>query len=405
MKRILLISCALFVFLGLVTAGTARAQDDQPENGGYVFTPEELDELLAPIALYPDPLIAQILPAATFVDQIDEAARYVRQYGVTGIEDQPWDVSVMAIAHYPDILSMMDRKYDWTVSLGQAFIDQEDDVMEAIQRLRAEAEEEGNLASTPQMEVYDEDDEIRIVPADPGVIYVPQYDPAVVYVEPAPSYGFITFSIGLTIGAWLNRDCDWHRHRVFYHGWRGGGWIGRARPHIHDRRNIYINNRVAAINVNRTVLRHDTANFRNQLRNEAQRRAARPPVQAYPPRQAGAGGVTRRPAPTVAPPAERPDNRNLYRGREVKGPQPAARSGYGGYGSGREATIYRQRGQSSMESMGRFNRPQPQPTQTRRPAAPQQRPAVQQAPRPAPAAPRQAPPAGRGGGAQQQRHR
>ncbi|HTP66610.1 MAG TPA: DUF3300 domain-containing protein, partial [Geobacteraceae bacterium] len=272
MNRIRVIIYTFLVSLMLAAGGTTYAQDELPESGGYLFTPEELDELLAPIALYPDPLIAQILPAATFVDQIDEAARYVNQYGPAGIENQPWDVSVMAVAHYPDILTMMDRKYDWTVSLGQAFINQEQDVMDAIQRLRAAAEAEGNLASTPQQEVYDEDGAIRIVPADPAMIYIPQYDPLVIYQEPSPSYGFITFSIGLTIGAWLDRDCDWHGRRVFYHGWQGGGWVARTRPHIHDRKNIYINNRVAAINVNRTVMMHNTADYRVELNQAAQRR-------------------------------------------------------------------------------------------------------------------------------------
>lgn len=299
---------------------------------------------------------------------------------------------------------------------------------------------------------------IRIVPANPTVIYVPQYDPQVIYVEPSPSFGFITFGIGFTIGAWLDRDCDWRRHRVFYHGWRGGGWIGRARPHIRDVRHVYINNNVSAIKVNRTVMQRDTANYRNRLRTDAQRRTERLPApaprgaikpretrpqvgtsqerrpQEIKPRETRPqqirqketrpgeirpgerGGVhvetPRHQVPAVASPAQRPDNKNLYRGREVKGPQPAARSGYGGYGSGNEATIYRQRGEQSIGSMGRFNRPQT-PAQVPHAVAPQlpvvtqpaPRPAVTQpAPRPAPApAQRPAPPAG--GGAQQQRHR
>lgn len=225
MKRILLtIQAALFA-LCLVAGQASWAEDDQQPvaYGDTLFTPDELDDLLAPIALYPDPLIAQILPAATFIDQIDEAARYVRQYGkYARIDDQPWDVSVKAVAHYPDVLYMMDRKYDWTVSLGQAFVMQQLDVMDAIQRLRAEAEAAGNLTSTPQQQVVVEREVIRIVPAEPEVIYVPVYDPMVVYEESLyPSYGFITFGSGFTIGAWLNRDCDWQRRRVYYHGWLG----------------------------------------------------------------------------------------------------------------------------------------------------------------------------------------
>ncbi len=466
MKRIFLIIFALFAFLGIAAAGTARAQYYQPESGGYLLSPEELDELLAPIALYPDPLLAQILPAATFIDQIDEAARYVRQYGAAGIDDKPWDVSVKAVAHYPDVLFMMDQKYDWTAALGQAFINQEQDVMDAIQRLRAEAEEQGNLGSTAQQEVYEEDDEIRIVPAAPDMIYIPRYDPAVIYFEPAPSFGFITFGVGFTIGAWLDRDCDWHGKRVFYHGWRGAGWISRARPLIHDRKNIYINSKIAAINVNRAVIQHDTAGFRNQLLRDARRRPARvpapvarpqgikpagkpvirheaprlptgavlPPVSAprpsigkVPPTvsapRPSIGKVpptisvprptigtvppasALRPATTVTRPAERPDITNFYRGREIRGAQPAARTGYGGYGSGRDATIYRQRGEKSLESMGRMSRPQTPPVQVQHNFAPARPSVMQPAARPAPlparpaapSAPRPAAPSVKGG--------
>ncbi len=187
MKRILFTLYAVLILLGLCAGGTARAQSDYPGSADTLLSEEELDDLLAPIALYPDPLLAQILPAATFIDQIDEAARYVRQYGKSArIDDQPWDVSVKAVAHYPDVLFMMDQKSDWTATLGQAFINQQQDVMDAIQRLRAEAEAAGNLSSTPQQEVVDEDDYISIVPAEPEVIYVPQYDPQVVYVESSP---------------------------------------------------------------------------------------------------------------------------------------------------------------------------------------------------------------------------
>jgi hypothetical protein len=433
MKRILFTLYAALLLIGLAAVETARAQSYYPgsadmaaQSGDTLFTVEELDDLLAPIALYPDPLLAQMLPAATFIDQIDEAARYVRQYGKSAqIDDQPWDVSVKSVAHYPDVLLMMDQKYDWTVSLGQAFINQQQDVMDTIQRLRAEAEAEGNLTSTPQQQVINGDGYISIVPAEPEVIYVPQYDPQVVYVESSPSYGFITFGIGLMIGAWLDRDCDWHRHRVFYHGWQGGGWIGRARPHIHDRRNIYINNSHSVINVNRRVIQHNTVNFREGLRRNAQLRQEQPHPQATRPRviQPGGGtgsrGEATRPVTTITRPAERPDNRGLYRGREIKGPQPAARSGYGGYGSGKDATTYRERGQSSRGNMDQFNRQQKIPVQIQRPApvqrpapaqrsAPVQRPATIQGRQPAPGpppvrtAPSQAPPANRGGGLQRQ---
>ncbi|HEY6008980.1 MAG TPA: DUF3300 domain-containing protein [Geobacteraceae bacterium] len=431
MKKVLLMHLAALLALGLVAGHGAWADDYQPApaetmaQSGDLFTAEELDELLAPIALYPDPLLAQILPAATFIDQIDAAARYVRLYGVSArIDDQPWDVSVRALAHYPDVLFMLDQKYDWTVSLGQAYVNQPQEVMDAIQRLRAEARAEGNLVSTSQQQVLIEDDYIRIVPAEPEVIYVPQYDPLVVYAEPPPPYGFITFGIGFTIGAWLNRDCDWHGHRVYYHGWRGGGWVNRARPYVNPRRSVYINNRYSAINVNRRVVQHDTARYREDIRrNMEYRREHRPPPVApgreVRPRGGGEIRATtppaapRPPAPQPSatprtPPAPRPATTDVYRGRETRGAQPAANTGYGGYGSGGDAKTYRERGQSSRENMRQFNRPQsapgnvtrPAPAQAPRPGASGGRQSAPAAATPRPASPA---PASRGGGVQRQR--
>ena len=283
MKRSLIV-LLLAVILPLALAPASVRAESEPgyyqieDQGGYVddglLYPEELDDLLAPIALYPDPLIAQILPAATFVDQIHEAARFVRFYGNTSrIDYQPWDISVRAVAHYPQVLYMMDREYQWTASLGQAYIEQPQDVMDAIQRLRRYAWEQGNLYSTREQQVIWEGDIIRIVPARPLLIYVPVYDPYVVYVDRHyPSYPFITFSVGFSIGPWLNRDCNWRERRVYYHGWRGGGWIRRARPHIHDRRGIYINRRASVITINERVVQRDTRTYREQLRVESRRR-------------------------------------------------------------------------------------------------------------------------------------
>ena len=132
-------SALLFGWVGtsreLLGSATAQAQEYSPAEP---FSPEQLDNLLAPIALYPDPLLAQVLLAATFVDQVDEAARWMRAYNNTNaIDDQPWDVSVKAVAHYPSVLYMMSDQIDWTASVGQAYVYQSTDVMTSIQRLRA----------------------------------------------------------------------------------------------------------------------------------------------------------------------------------------------------------------------------------------------------------------------------
>jgi hypothetical protein len=441
------------------------------------FTAEELEDLVAPIALYPDPLIAQILPAATFIDQIDEAARYVKLYGTSArIDRQTWDVSVKAVAHYPDILLMMDQKYDWTVSLGQAFVNQPEDVMLAIQNLRADALAAGNLVTTSQQQVVVEGDDIRIYPAQPQVIYVPVYDPQLVYYEhPAPGYGLITFGAGFGIGVWLNRDFDWHDRRVYYHGWQGGGWIARSRPSIQIRNTVYVNNRSTVININRTVVQRDTVRYRAQVRRDVSVRREQPgrpvpaqrdrrtpvrneplkgrpvppaigqprsaaPVQdrraptaidnrevkpgqpasgqprpASSPRDQRPSGVgvirddkpkpavpgqpqtatpfrdqrtparidTRDSKPAPAPaaaqaPAPKPVPQDVSRGRDTQKTQPASRSGYGGYGSSKDAGAYRERGAASQENMRSGNRPASAPQ-----AAPQQRPPVVQQPAPA----------------------
>lgn len=462
MRKILFMLPALFAMLGFTQGSPAWAADmpgyytasDAP--GAGLLAPEELDDLLAPIALYPDPLIAQILPAATFIDQIDEAARYVKTYGkYARVDDQPWDISVRAVAHYPDVLFMMDRKYDWTIALGQAYLDQPEDVMESIQALRAEARDRGNLYSTAQQQVVVQaDGEIGIVPAAPQYIYVPVYDPQVIYVESQPSYGFITFGAGFTIGAWLCRDVDWSHHRVYYHGWRRGGWVERSRPHIQDRRGIYINQRATTITTNRRVLQRDTNRFRQELRQDVERRKELPgrpipkartnqprtgtepartpradqqrqpkPDQRQQPRTdqvkpgadrgrqpaaehrapvAAPQGAPKPSAPAAGKPAAKPNVGEVFRGRDVQRSQPASRSGYGGYGSSKDATIYRERGQSSRDKMNQgagapAAAPKPSPVPARqsiapapRPAAPAPRPAV--TPTPRVETPRAAPP-------------
>ncbi len=116
-----LLAVTLAISLICVSGLQALPEDQYQDQGNFVeYSPQQLDNLLAPIALYPDPLLAQVLPAATFPDQIDEAARYVRAFGQNGIDLQSWDVSVKAVAHYPTVLYMMADKIDWTSALGQA---------------------------------------------------------------------------------------------------------------------------------------------------------------------------------------------------------------------------------------------------------------------------------------------
>jgi hypothetical protein len=376
MKKLLIVLNVLL--LGILVAAPVRAQDEPPwpDDAAVLvddelFSPEELDGLLAPIALYPDPLIAQILPAATFVDQIDAAARYVRLYGSAArIDDQPWDVSVRAVAYYPEVLYMMDRKYDWTVALGQAYLNQPDEVMEAIQRLRYRAQEMGNLSSTPQQTVVVEENYISIIPAQPSVIYVPVYDPLLVYWErPYPTYGFITFGVGFSIGVWLNRDCDWRRHRIYYHGWKGRGWIGRARPHVNARSRVYVGDRFANVTVNHRVRRYDTRKYRSVIRRDVQFRRERggwtPPSD-----RRERGRETRGTRDGTAPPTSPRDSGAPRRERDRREQPPPAGGGLPPIPSGSRGTVP----------------PPSRPQERREPQKEQREPAVRVSP-PAPSSP------------------
>ncbi|MEO5957672.1 MAG: DUF3300 domain-containing protein [Opitutaceae bacterium] len=186
-----------------------------------MLTAEQLEQLLGPIALYPDALIALILPAAASPSDIVLATRYL-QAGAdpAQADNQPWEESVQALARYPDILNWMDQNLAWTKQLGDAFLAQPAEVMEAVQRLRAKARAAGTLVDTPQQQVVVEDRTITIVPAQPEVIYVPYYDPAVVYLPRPVYYGsyysspFITFSPGFVAGFWLSHRLDWGSRRV-----------------------------------------------------------------------------------------------------------------------------------------------------------------------------------------------
>jgi|SRR5580658_9337437 hypothetical protein len=201
------------------------------------YGPDQLDQLLGPIALYPDPLIALILPASTFPADIASAAGYLASNGdPAGVDAQPWDPSVRGLAHYPDVLKWMNDNIDWTRTLGAAFAMQPSDVMKSVQQLRAKARAAGTLTSTPQQQVEVEGDDIAIVPAQQDTMYVPAYDPDVVYDVPEGYDGpFITFGVGFPVGVWLGYQCNWDAFGIWVGPWQpgwayrrdwsgGGGW-------------------------------------------------------------------------------------------------------------------------------------------------------------------------------------
>jgi hypothetical protein len=209
-------------------------------------TPDQLQQLVAPIALYPDSLVAQVLAASTFPEQVVEADRWVQAHpdlkGTdlgTAVDQQAWDPSVKALTAFPSVLGNMDKNLSWTSSLGDAYYNQQQDVMNAVQVMRKKAQEAGNLKSTPQQVVKDQDSDIEIEPADPDVVYVPAYDPWDVYGYPVVAWPgwyaypgiwfggpYLSFGVGFGIGwwggfgwGWGHWGFDWHNHyAVFDHG-------------------------------------------------------------------------------------------------------------------------------------------------------------------------------------------
>jgi len=199
------------------------------------FKQEELDQMLAPIALYPDSLLTQVLMASTYPLEVVQADRWARQNKAMkgdalakALEAQPWDPSVKSLVNFPDVLTMMSEKLDWTQKVGDAFLAQQKDVMGTIQNLRKKAEASGNLKTTKEQVVKVEKEVIIIEPASPQVIYVPTYNPTVVYgtwaypaYPPYPVYppGYVAgaavygFAAGAAVGAawgYAWGHSDWH---------------------------------------------------------------------------------------------------------------------------------------------------------------------------------------------------
>jgi len=301
------------------------------------YTDDELDNLLAPIALYPDPLLAQLLPASTYPTEVADAEAWLKSGGdVSGIDDQVWAESVRAIAHYPDILTMMAENMDWTANVGDAFLNQPEDVTNSIQRLRWRARAVGNLVSNAEQTVIIEGDYIQIIPAQPQYLYVPQYDTSVVYVQ-APTMGyspFITFGFGLAIGGWLSMDFDWGHHHVIYHGWDRPGWVNHARPYVHVR-DVYINQSRPYIN---QTWRHDRSHG-----DPARYLASRP----------------------SGPNADRYARMGEARGSTTIQPRPAG----GTYDRGRDAYTYSNRGSESRGVVNQWSK-QPARGNSQRPMPP-----------------------------------
>ncbi len=221
--------------------------------------PQQLEQLVAPIALYPDSLVAQVLAASTYPQQVTEADRWMQQYGgqppeqlAQSVNQLPWDPSVKALTQFPTVLQQLARSSQWTIALGNAYYNQPADVMAAVQSMRYRAREAGKLQDTPQQVVVEQGPEIIIQPANPEVVYVPYYNPWVVYGAPiTPYYGFyrpapppglvIGLGIGFAVGIGIG---------IFSHfGWGYHAWAPNWRSNtIIVNHNTYISHSTTVIN-------------------------------------------------------------------------------------------------------------------------------------------------------------
>jgi Protein of unknown function (DUF3300) len=231
------------------------------ESGGQGFKPEEIDALVAPIALYPDSLLSQIFMASTYPLEVVEASRWAKQNQnlkgdalAQALEKQDWDPSVRSLVNFPDVLSKMSDQLDWTQKLGDAFLSQQKDVMDAVQRLRAKAEAAGNLKTTEQQKVIVEEKVIKIESPSPQVVYVPTYNPTVVYgAWPYPAYppypwyppGYVFGSL-FAFGAGVALGAAWG------YAWGGCNWRG-GNVDVNINRNTNFNNTINRNNFSQRV--------------------------------------------------------------------------------------------------------------------------------------------------------
>src|SRR5882757_947380 len=208
-----------------------------------VQSPDELNRLVAPIALYPDALVAQIVAAASYPTEVVEAERWLQQHPdlkeqalAQAVDPQAWDPSVKALTQFPAVLATLDKNLSWTSALGEAYVNEPQKVLDAVQVMRRRAQLAGNLTSTTQETVTDQGQTIAIEPADPEVVYVPEYDPWTIYGAPLAFYSGwvgvpgvfyegpgIDFGFGIGIGlfasfgwGWDHWNADWRQHDLRY---------------------------------------------------------------------------------------------------------------------------------------------------------------------------------------------
>ena len=265
MKQLLATTLSVLLVIG-VTPLEVAAQQAGYSGQGAPLSSTDLQQLVAPIALYPDSLVAQVLGAASFPDQVTAAAAWLQQNSMLSgsplmyaVDSQPWDPSVKAMTQFPSVLDNMAKNLSWTSALGEAYATQGPEVMSAVQVLRAKAQAAGNLTSGSQIKVVQQSPQVIVIQsANPQVVYVPVYNPTVVYGTPYVTPGYSTaavvgtavvaFGVGIAVGAMMSGgccgwgysswNCGWHgTTTVVYHGssyYGNTAWHGRL--HLHTDR-------------------------------------------------------------------------------------------------------------------------------------------------------------------------
>lgn len=355
---VLVLACA--VAGGLSTAQpTASAAAPPSANSEHLGAPQ-LDQLTAPVALYPDPVLGSILAAATYPLEVVEAARWLDdpahaqlkgQGLAAALDAQHWDPSVKLLVSLPDVLRMMNNNLDWTEQLGDAFLAQQADLMDSVQRLRQRAATNGSLKSTPQQTVGADEGDVTIEPTSPGTVYVPYYVPDTVYApwpwaDYPPYYfplppdlfyagAFIGFGLGVVISepwGWYGWNWPGHRFVVYPHGPHAPGMplrSGEARPWQHDPDH------------RRGVPYRDSATAVRYLGTNA---AAGRPFRGYPPESTP---LRAQPEPVRTQPAPTPEPLPRSSAPIAAHPPPPA---YESFGRGQQVRSEQARGSSSRSA-------------------------------------------------------
>ncbi|MGA3210868.1 MAG: DUF3300 domain-containing protein [Terriglobales bacterium] len=294
----LFLACALVIATCPID-GIALQAPASPAPSAAAPSAERLEQLVAPIALYPDALVAQILAGATFPTQIVEADRWMGQNSSLkgeelgkAVDAQPWDESVKALTQFPSVLADMSKNLSWTSALGDAFFNDKDSVTAAVQKLRAEALKAGNLKTTKEQTVTTQEKVIIIQPANPQVVYVPVYNPTVVYGYPVAVYpgyssaqlaatAVIAFGVGMAVGAAVWGPCCRWGYSSWGYAWHGGGVtynrnVYVSHSNVYVNRNSYYKNpnnypRPTPYNGNNNVNRSGNSNVNRSGNNNANR--------------------------------------------------------------------------------------------------------------------------------------